>query len=122
MIDKIKPHLFTIAVIVFVLFSILKPSKPTTFERWAYIAKDKNSTKWERVIAYLDSELTDVGHEENVRVYTIYAIKQPDSGKMFDANAQFTDKLKTNEAYRISVFGLYENKWNYIRITDEEVN
>ena len=121
MIEKIKPHLLTITVIAFALIYVLKPGKPSNFKRWAYISEDKNSAKWERVIAHIDLELVDTGRDENVRVYYVYAIEWPDSGEIFDANAHYTEKLKTDQAYMISVFSPHENNWNYIRLTGEEV-
>ena len=113
MFEKIKPHLFTIAVIAFVLFNILKPDKPTEFKRWAYIAADKNAVQWERVIAHIDSQ--DNG-EAGVWFY-VYAIEYPDTGEIYDAMATY-QKLSTSDVEYLSVPELSEQY--YIRLTSEK--
>ena len=114
MLEFLRRHAATIIIIGFILFYVLKPDRPTEFKRWAYIAKDEHSTKWERVIAHIDSQ--DNG-DAGIWFY-VYAVEYPDTGKVYDTMAVYPE-LSTDEAAHLSFDERSEAY--YIRLTDEEV-
>lgn len=125
MYDTIKEWFWRIVVIlvfVFMIIDSMNGDKPTDFKRWAYIARDKDSAQWERVIAHIDSDMVSVSPDDEERRYFIYAIEYPDSGKICDADAQCWE-LENDRALSLTIFSSYNDTSSdyYIRLTDEEV-
>lgn len=111
-----------VLILIFVFMIIDSKNGDKENKRWAYVAENADSVKWERVIAHIGSDTIDLGHNKSDTVYYVYAIELPDNGELCDAHSQAIYKLKTDKAYSLSVYDYPRgDDWNYIRLTDEKV-